>query len=326
MRIKPAKILVFLVLGIFLTSSPPQAVAARLAESRFEELSDPLAHRLALPLLINDLNGQAAVSTLPSLAEAQEVDAREESRILSRGDWRWHPPGEIQVPILMYHHVGDFDPPFRYAVPLQAFEEQMRSLNAWGYTTISLATMVEALTVGADLPERPIVITFDDGYMNVYEQAFPVMQNYGYQGVAYIIAGQVEIGGFMHADQLKELRAAGWEIGSHTYHHLDLRQAGTNLQVEISEAKNDLETLIDGPVDTFSFPYGLTTPYATRLVEQAGFQSAVGLGGLSRHTLATRLYLSRIEVQGDFALNTFAGLLPWVGPLGSNDPFAGSDQ
>lgn len=326
MRLKPAKILVFLVLGVLLTSSPPQAVSARLTESSLEDISVPSAHLVAMPLLIDNIQEQAAVSAPPNLAEVQVIQAKEDDRTLSRGVWRWQPPGEVQVPILMYHHVADFDPAFRYAVPLQAFEDQMRSLNAWGYTTISLATLVEALTTGADLPERPIVITFDDGYLNVYEHAFPVMQNYGYQGVAYIIAGQVEIGGFMHADQLKELQAAGWEIGSHTYHHLDLRLADTNLQTEILQAKTDLENLIDGSLDTFSFPYGLTTPYATSLVEQAGFQSAVGLGGFSRHTLATRFYLSRIEVQGDFDLNTFAALLPWVGPLGVQDRFAGLDQ
>jgi peptidoglycan/xylan/chitin deacetylase (PgdA/CDA1 family) len=323
MRHRPAKILVFLVLGLLLTSWPPQPASARLTENSLEDGPDPTTHWVALPLLIINRSGQAVVPTAPGLAEPQQEEA---STRFTRGVWRWNHPGEVQVPILMYHHVADYDPPIRYAVSLEAFEEQMQSLNVWGYTTISLATLVEALMVGADLPERPIVISFDDGYMNVYEQAFPVMQKYGYTGVAYIIAGQVEIGGFMHADQLKELQASGWEIGSHTYHHLDLRLADTNLQMEIPEAKSDLEQLIDGPVDTFSFPYGLTTPYATSLVDQAGFQSAVGLGGLSRHIPATRLYLSRIEVQGDFDLNTFAGVLPWIGPIGSKGPFVGSDQ
>ena len=326
MRHKPAKILVVLVLGLLSISWPPQHVSARLTENSLEEIPTSLAHWVAMPLLLDNHQEQVDILIAASKDEDQEINPTIASRDLRRGQWRWQPPGDVQVPILMYHHVADFDPSSRYAVSLQAFAEQMQSLNAWGYTTISLTTVVEALTVGADLPERPVVITFDDGYMNVYDHALPVMQKYGYQGVAYIIAGQVEIGGFMHADQLKELRSAGWEIGSHTYHHLDLRLADTNLQIEILDAKRDLEDLSGGPVDTFSFPYGLTTPYATSLVDQAGFQSAVGLGGFSRHTLATRLYLSRIEVQGDFDLKTFAGLLPWTGPIGSNDPFNGLFQ
>ena len=323
MRHKPVTILAFLVLGTLLTGWPSQQASARLTESDISDAPIPSARWVALPLLIDNIQTKSSELPVETQAEPKENTLPEG---LVEKPLHWSLPGEVEVPILMYHHVADFDPAFRYAVPVKSFEEQMHSLHTWGYTAIPIAKLVEALTEGAYLPERPVVITFDDGYMDVYENAFPILQQYGYQGVAYIIAGQVEIGGFMHADQLKELRSAGWEIGSHTYNHLDLRQADTNLQVEIVDAKNDLEALIDGPVDTFSFPYGLTTPYATALVDQAGFQSAVGLGGLSRHVLATRLYLSRIEVQGDFDLNTFANLLPWVGPLGSGDPFDGSDQ
>lgn len=323
MRHKPFTILAFVMLGIMLTVWPSQQASARLTESDINDAPVPSTRWVALPLLIDTIQSKSA--TLPIETQAETSPNPLPDELIER-PLHWAPPGEVDVPILMYHHVADFDTPFRYSVPLQSFEEQIQSLHTWGYTAIPIAKLVEALTIGAYLPERPVVITFDDGYMDVYENAFPILQQYGYQGVAYIIAGQVEIGGFMHADQLKELRSAGWEIGSHTYNHLDLRQADTNLQIEIVDAKHDLEALIDGPVDTFSFPYGLTTPYATALVDQAGFQSAVGLGGLSRHVLETRLYLSRIEVQGDINLNTFANLLPWAGPLGSGDPFDGSDQ
>ncbi len=323
MRHRSVWLLAFLALGIVLTGWPSQFVSANLTEVSLDEASEQTTHRVAIPLLLDNIRvklHEAAVDT--NLEPQEDLPPAEplEAPLV------WNPPGEADVPILMYHHVADFDPPFRYAVSLQAFEAQMQSLQNWGYTAIPIARLIEALTVGANLPERPVVITFDDGYMDVYENAFPIMEAYGYQGVAYIIAGQVEIGGFMHADQLKEMQSAGWEIGSHTYHHLDLSQPDTNLQIEIMDARNDLEALIDGPVDTFSFPYGLTTPYATMLVEQAGFQSAVGLGGFSHHVMATRLYLSRIEVQGDFDLNAFAETLPWVGPIGSDDPFNGSDQ
>jgi len=316
-------ILAFLVLGLFLTGWSSQPVSARLAEKRFIGANVSKERWVALPLLMDNIPGELA--EIPDLADNEGQNIVSIQPVVER-TFVWNPPGETVVPILMYHHVGDFDPSFRYAVSVQSFQEQMKSLQTWGYTTIPIASVIKAMTEGAYLPERPIVITFDDGYMDVYENALPIMQQYGFEGVAYIIAGQVEIGGFMHADQLKELRAAGWEIGSHTYNHVDLRQADTDLQLEIVDAKNDLEALIDGPVDTFAFPYGLTTPYATSLVEQAGFRSAVGLGGFSQHVPATGLYLSRIEVQGDFDLKTFADLLPWVGPPVSDEPFLGLDQ
>jgi peptidoglycan/xylan/chitin deacetylase (PgdA/CDA1 family) len=229
--------------------------------------------------------------------------------------WLWSPPGEVVIPILMYHHIGQADPSSRYNVTEEKFADQMQSLQDWGFTSISLSLLVESLQVGAHLPPRPVVITFDDGYLDVYEKAWPVMQRLGFTGVVYVITGQMEIKGYLHENHLKELASAGWEIGSHTDSHANLRQMGVNLDVEISRSKEILESLLGMPVRSFSFPYGLTSPYVTSLVKSAGYESAVGLGGFSRHVPETQYYLSRIEVQGEFDLLDFAGLLPWSGAV-----------
>jgi peptidoglycan/xylan/chitin deacetylase (PgdA/CDA1 family) len=229
--------------------------------------------------------------------------------------WLWSPPGEVTVPILMYHHIGQADPSSRYNMTEEKFAAQMQSLQDWGFTSIPLSLLVESLQVGAHLPPRPVVITFDDGYLDVYEKAWPVMQRLGFTGVVFVITGQMEIKGYLHQNHLKELASAGWEIGSHTDSHANLRQIGVNLDVEISASKEILESLLGVPVRSFSFPYGLTSPYVTGLVESAGYESAVGLGGFSRHVPETQYYLSRIEVQGEFDLLDFAGLLPWSGAV-----------
>jgi peptidoglycan/xylan/chitin deacetylase (PgdA/CDA1 family) len=229
--------------------------------------------------------------------------------------WLWSPPGEVTVPILMYHHIGQADPSSRYNVTEEAFAAQMQSLQDWGFTSISLSLLVESLKVGAHLPPRPVVITFDDGYLDVYEKAWPVMERLGFTGVVFVITGQMEIKGYLHDNHLRELASAGWEIGSHTDSHSNLRQIGVNLDVEISGSKEILESLLGVPVRSFSFPYGLTSTYVTGLVKSAGYESAVGLGGFSRHVPETQYYLSRIEVQGEFDLLEFADLLPWSGAV-----------
>jgi len=230
-------------------------------------------------------------------------------------EWVWNPPGEVIAPILIYHHIVKREPANRYFLSPAVFEAQMVALQHWGYTSITLSLLVEALTEGALLPPKPVVITIDDGYLEVYTHAFPILKRLGFTGAVYVIAGQVGVGKYMNATELSELAAAGWEIGSHSWTHNSLRNPAVKLPHEIDESRQMLEELLDIPVDTFAFPYGLTSKYVTGLVKDAGYQSAVGLGGSFRHTKKTRYYLSRIEVRSNYDLKRFASLLPWSGDL-----------
>jgi hypothetical protein len=81
---------------------------------------------------------------------------------------------------------------------------------------------------------------------------------------------------------------------------------------EIIDSRQALEELMGKSVDTFAFPYGLTSKLATDEVKEAGYLAAVGLGTSYRHTAKTRYYLSRIEVRSEYDLKTFASLLPWA--------------
>lgn len=223
--------------------------------------------------------------------------------------WVWNPPGRVKAPILLYHHVSNQREDSRYFVSPVEFKRQMESLKLWGYTPIPLSLMVTALAEGALLPERPVVITFDDGYRDVYQHAFPILQEYGFVAAVYVISEQIGVRGYLTFDQLAELVRAGWELGSHTKTHANLRLAGVRLSEEILGSRGDLETLFGVPVMSFSYPYGSTTAAIRKLVEESGYAAAVGLGGLVEHTERTRFYLSRIEVQNGHDLNKFGELL-----------------
>lgn len=187
----------------------------------------------------------------------------------------------------------------------------MLSLQRWGYTIIPLSLLVRALTEGADLPARPVVITFDDGFKDVYTNAFPCLQRYGFSAVVYAIAGGTGLGNYMGAAELHALSDAGWEIGSHSWTHTSLRSPTVRLGREITDSRQALEELLGKSVETFAFPYGLTSKLVTGEVKDAGYLAAVGLGTSYRHTEKTRYYLSRIEVRSEYDLETFASLLPW---------------
>ena len=91
-------------------------------------------------------------------------------------------PDQVTVPILLYHHVVAENHPGRYYVSRENFAAQMRSLKSWGYTTITIKQLVRKLTKGSPLPDRPVVITFDDGNLDVYEYAYRIMDELSFIG------------------------------------------------------------------------------------------------------------------------------------------------
>ncbi len=189
----------------------------------------------------------------------------------------------------------------------------MKALRDWGYTSITISQLVEAIMSSALLPDRPVLITFDDGNLNVYTNAFPIMQKYGFTGVIYIVANRLHADGYMGIDQIKEMAAAGWEVGSHSMTHAKLRYAHDRLNVEIAQSRIDLQETLDVPVRSFAYPYGETDTLVSQQVMSYGYASAVGLGTLWNQSLYNLYYLSRREVSNGVDLQVFASYLPWPG-------------
>jgi len=214
---------------------------------------------------------------------------------------------------LLYHHVANIEQPNRYYVSNDTFDEQMRVLHDWGYTAIPITTLLNAVTLGGPLPQRPVVITFDDGNPDIYQNAFPIMQKYGYIGTFYIIS-HLGAKDCVTADQLKEMAAAGWEIGSHRMTHIDLTQNHASLAMEVSSSRTMLEKALNVPVNTFAYPFGLIAPTVAGRVQDYGYLAAVGLGTSITHTMATLYYLNREEVRSSDDIKAFEALLPWQGP------------
>jgi hypothetical protein len=128
--------------------------------------------------------------------------------------------GTITCPILLYHRVAEPPSPnssdARYFMPPEELKWQLQALKDWGYTTIPMSLLVTAIIQGAQLPPRPVVISFDDGYETVFENAYPIMRDFGFSGILYIVGEYIGAKGYMSADQLTQMAANGWEIGSHS--------------------------------------------------------------------------------------------------------------
>ena len=228
--------------------------------------------------------------------------------------WAFHPPGEAIAPILLYHHVAEDNDSERYNVTPDQFAVQMQALDDWGYTAITITHLIQAITEGVELPPRPVVITFDDGHISIYENAFPIMEEYGFIGVTYIVANRLKAEGFTGVEELTEMAAAGWEVGSHSYTHADLSKFPDLVRYEALQSKLDLENALSVPINTFAYPFGGFTPLVGDRIQRYGYLGAVGLGVGSKHNIYMLYYLKRIEVQGTMDLERFAELLPWSEP------------
>jgi peptidoglycan/xylan/chitin deacetylase (PgdA/CDA1 family) len=218
----------------------------------------------------------------------------------------------------MYHHIEADPIVSNYRVSAARFEEQLKLLHDWEYTTITTTMLVDAITRGADLPPRPIIITFDDGNLDNYTVAFPIMQKYGFTGVLYIPYYFIDTENYMSIDQIKEMAAAGWEVGSHSLTHAELTTLTPDrLREEIVDSREKLQELLGVPILTFAYPFGNVGSAEVDYVKFAGYIAGMGATGFRWEQGSTNLFvLQRCEIKETDIVDDpryFPRFLPWWG-------------
>jgi peptidoglycan/xylan/chitin deacetylase (PgdA/CDA1 family) len=237
--------------------------------------------------------------------------------------WEVLPPGAhdamipagrstMRVPILMYHYIRNPPDPaadrmgWGLSTSPDDFKTQMSYLAEHGYHPITLTALRAYLSEGQPLPDRPVVLTFDDGYADLYTEAFPVLKRHHFKAVAYIVSGFVGRAGVnVTADQVREMDRYGIEIGAHTVNHVDLTKAGSALGFEVSGSKTSLEAIVGHPVLDFCYPSGRFNPQVIQAVQAAGFESATTTQSGAAHSLSDRYTWSRVRVSGSESLDDF---------------------
>lgn len=212
-----------------------------------------------------------------------------------------------QVPILMYHRVEKVSHD-RNTVPLDKFIWQMQYLQKNGYHTISVQQLERHLTEQVPLPEKPIVITFDDGYADNYEYALPVLRQYGLTASVFVVAGWVgrECGWrkpgqrnatLMNWEELRAWQSAGMEVGAHTMHHPKLSQlTEAQIREELSDSKQLLEENLHTEVSVLCYPYGDFDLRVQRIAQEVGFTAALAIFEGVSLTRNDRYALRRIGI------------------------------
>ncbi|MBI3617132.1 MAG: polysaccharide deacetylase family protein [Candidatus Omnitrophica bacterium] len=195
--------------------------------------------------------------------------------VVIAGGISWLASRHYVVPIMMYHHVNNVDPKRQDTVSPERFEWHMAYLKKHHFRVLSLSTLVQIIKQGKPLPRKSVVITFDDGYADNYQYAFPILKKYGFPAAIFVITDVISAGEFLTTAQMKEMLAQGIEIGSHTRRHAYLPGIlGKTLLEEIQGSKDRLEQELGVAITNFAYPNGGFNEDAKRIVQQAGYESA----------------------------------------------------
>jgi peptidoglycan/xylan/chitin deacetylase (PgdA/CDA1 family) len=257
---------------------------------------------------VENLTIPMAVNTLGSATETP-LNKPFMTDLTPQPEMRWFSPTSVIVPILLYHHVVGGAPTFDYSISKSQFKDQMVYLYQNGYRTITTSALVQAITTGAELPIKPIIITFDDGNENVYFNAYPILKELGYKGMVLIIANRINAAGFLSTRELLDMVSSGWEVGSHGMRHIDLVKDPGALRDEIGDSKKFIENALNINVDIFAYPFGRANKETMDWVKQIGYSAALGLGITNLQEKGYLFYLSRREVKSNLTLAEFEMLL-----------------
>jgi peptidoglycan/xylan/chitin deacetylase (PgdA/CDA1 family) len=200
------------------------------------------------------------------------------------------------LPILTFHAIETGDSPL--AFPPELFTALLRLATAHGYRTISLGELRACLDSGEGFPVRTLVLTFDDGYRSVFDEAYPRLRDHGFSATLFLTPGRHPVGdsrrrfpslcgrGMVNWDEVAELANAGWEIGAHTLSHPDLSRIPVAEAIhEMSESKRLIEQRLDRPVTAFAYPYGRRSPSARPwLAEEFHCACGVSLALVARNS------------------------------------------
>ena len=230
-----------------------------------------------------------------------------------------------RIPILMYHSIAeDAKPKFKeFTVPPALFDRQMAYLSEQGYTALTVSQFTYTCAYEEErLPAKPVVITFDDAFLDFYTAALPILKRYGFSATLYVPTAYV--GGtsrwmehegegsrpILSWEQLREIRDSGIECGAHSHTHpqLDLLFL-SQAKKEITQSKLILEEHLGETVASIAYPYGYHTSAVKQLVREAGYTSACAVRNALSTPATDPFALARVLVDPDTDVDTFAALL-----------------
>lgn len=221
------------------------------------------------------------------------------------------------IPILMYHHVGQIpanSDSIRQDLTVNPniFEQQVSWLKSQGYESIALKQLIEPMEAAKNLPKKPVIFTFDDGYSDVFENAVPILKKYGYSGSFAIITGFVGSPDYASWDQIKAASSSGMEIISHTHNHFDGTSPKFSYEYilkNLKASKDLIKQKVGEETHILVYPFGHFTPIYIQAARAAGFNTGLTVRFGKFQWQDNPMEIPRIRVHGEEDLETFKMVL-----------------
>ena len=221
----------------------------------------------------------------------------------------------LHIPILMYHSVAEVSERGKkirgtnpaYCLSVKQFREQMECLSQNGYKTLHLD---ELLDIKARVPQKSLVITFDDGWADNYTNVLPILKEYGLRATIFVISGFVGKVKYLDWHQLREMSEAGLSIQSHTVSHKPLTGLKDDqLMHELTASKKTIEDHLGKRVNFLSLPHGVFNDKVLKIAQKAGYQavctSEPGFSNEYKHLPV----MKRINISDQLLIDTFKKIL-----------------
>lgn len=209
------------------------------------------------------------------------------------------------VPVLYYHSIDDSE---KNEVTLSRakLKEQLEYIKNSGYFTLTMSELNDYIKNNKEIPEKSIVITFDDGYMDNYVNAFPILKELDMKATIFVITNGIDDGYYMSKAQLKELSEYGIDIESHTNTHCHLNTLPYDKQLEeLKKSKQTLEEILDKEVLSIAYPFGDFNEDSVKAAKEAGYSIAFTTNKGYANKDTNNLELNRIYVSSAFTMDQF---------------------
>lgn len=206
-------------------------------------------------------NSQTTVSAAPLLVENKDEE------------WKVMPS---TLPIFMYHYIRDYANPSdpigeNLSVSPKRFEEQIAWLKENGYQSVLMSFFAAPQPISF----KPVVLTFDDGYQDAYDVAFPILKKSQMIGMFYLIVNRIGTPGYLTWDEITQMQTEGMSFGSHTLSHPDLRNLSKiSLHKELEESKKVLEQKLGKEITDFCYPSGKYNDAVLKELQGDNYQTA----------------------------------------------------
>lgn len=215
----------------------------------------------------------------------------------------------IGIPVLYYHSV-DENASNEVTITPEKLQEQLDYINDNNYVTITMTELYNHIENNKPIPEKSILITFDDGYMNNYTEAFPMLKELNMTATIFCVGNSLDGSYYLSEEAIKEMSDYGIDIESHTVNHVHLDTMSYDEQLlELKNSKNILEKITGKEVLSLAYPFGDYNDNTIKAAKDAGYK----MGFTTKLGLSDRtddIYkLDRIYISSSYDMNTFKNLL-----------------